>query len=99
MYIPVKNMQDFNYDVISYYNQYCASPKITQNRRIKRNYINNLASIKQFNKNPFLNNGKNIKFLNTPTQSYMFVENKDKSVDIYILIKGFWCHQKHCNKN
>ena len=43
-------MQNFDREVITYYNQYCASPKITQDRRIKRNYINNLASIKQFNK-------------------------------------------------
>jgi hypothetical protein len=94
-------MQNFNKEVITYYNQYCASPKITQDRRIKRNYINNLASIKEFNKNPFINNnGKKINFFNAETQSYMIVENKNKSIDIYISINGFWCHQKHLlNKN
>ena len=45
-YINVKNMQDFNYNVVSYYNQYNASAKTTQNRRIKRNYDNYLASLK-----------------------------------------------------
>lgn len=45
-YINVKNMQDFNYNVISYYNQYTASAKTTQNRRIKRNYENYLATLK-----------------------------------------------------
>ncbi len=44
--LPNNNMQDFNYNVIHYYNQYCASPKTTQDRRIKRNYIMYLASIR-----------------------------------------------------
>ena len=61
-YIPVKNMQDFNYDVVSYYNQYYASAKTTQNRRIMRNYLNNQQSIKEFNKNPFINNSSGKKF-------------------------------------
>jgi len=95
-YIPVKNMDDFNYDVIVYYNQYCASPKTTQNRRILRNYLNNQETIKQYNKNPFINN-KGIKyyFLYAEIQTYMIVENlNEKNANIYILIGKCWCHNK-----
>ena len=91
-YIPVKNEQDFNYDVLAYYNQYYASPKVTQNRRIMRNYINNVNATKQFNKNPFMNSNKKYNFLYTYAQNYMVVEDKNK-IDIYILINKCWCHQ------
>ena len=64
VYIPVNNMQDFNFDVYSYYNQYYASPYVTQQRRILRNYLNNQQSIKEANQNPFLNNnGKKFNLL------------------------------------
>ena len=95
-YIPVKNMADFNYDVISYYNQYYASAKTTQNRRIMRNYLNNQASIKKSNKNPFMNNaGKKFNFFYSYAQNFMIVENKNNSIDIFILINKCWCHQSH----
>jgi len=96
-YIPVKNMKDFNYDVISYYNQYYASPYVTQQRRILRNYINNNQTIKQSNKNPFINNGdKKFYFLYTYAQNYMIIENqKLGTTDMYIYINKNWCHFKH----
>jgi len=98
-YIPVKNYKDFEADVILYYNQYYASPQTTQNRRIMRNYQNNLNSIKQFNKNPFFNN-KNIKFnfIYGYGQTYMIVQYADKSVSIFIKIDTHWCLQRHLQK-
>ena len=98
-YIPVVNKQTFDYDVISYYNEYCASAKVTQNRRIMRNYINNINATKQYNKNPFINSNKKYNFLYTYAQTYMIVEDKNK-IDIYILINKNWCHQNTItNKN
>ena len=98
-YIPVKNYRDFTIDVYSYYNQYYASPKETQNRRILRNYINNNNSIKKSNINPFINN-KNIKFnfVYGEAETYMVVQNNNKSIDIYIKIGEQWCLQRHFNK-
>ena len=94
-YIPVKNMQDFNYDVIAYYNEYYASPAETQRRRILRNYYSNQQTIKQFNKNPFINNkNKKFNFLYTYEQNYMIVENEN-SIDLYILINKNWCRMAH----
>jgi len=100
-YIPVVNKQTFDYDVISYYNEYCASPLVTQNRRIMRNYINNVNATKKYNKNPFINPlvNKKYNFLYTYGQTYMMVETTNK-IDIYILINNCWKHQ-NCitNKN
>jgi hypothetical protein len=100
-YIPVTNMQQFNYDVYSYYNQYYASEKVTQQRRIMRNYLNNQQSVKKFNQNPFLNNkNKKFNFLYTYAQNYMIIENENNSLDVFILINKCWCHMKHIkNKN
>lgn len=96
-YIPVKNMQDFNYDVLFYYNQYYAPAYVTQQRRILRNYINNNNTIKQYNRNPFINNkGKTFNFLYTYAQNYMFVQDSN-STDIYIWIGSGWCKMKHFN--
>jgi len=93
-YIPVVNKQTFDYDVISYYNEYCASPRVTQNRRIMRNYINNVNATKKYNKNPFIGPfvNKKYNFLYTYGQTYMIVENSNK-IDIYILINSCWKHQ------
>ena len=94
--IPVKNYYDFEYNVINYYNEYCASAKITQDRRIQRNYQNNLLSIREYNRNPFFNNqGKKFNFLYTNQQNYRLIQNKDKSIDMYIFINKCWCHMKH----
>jgi hypothetical protein len=94
--IPVKNYYDFEYNVYNYYNQYCASAKTTQNRRIQRNYQNNLLSIKEYNRNPFINNqGKKFNFLYTYAQNYRLIQNQNKSIDMYILINNCWCHMKH----
>ena len=94
--IPVKNYYDFEYNVIHYYNEYCASAKITQDRRIQRNYQNNLLSIREYNRNPFFNNqGKKFNFLYTNQQNYRLIQNKDKSIDMYIFINKCWCHMKH----
>ena len=92
-YIPVTNKQTFDYDVLSYYNEYCASARVTQNRRIMRNYINNVNATKQYNKNPFINSNKKYNFLYTAGQTYMFVKDGSK-IDIYILINKCWNHQK-----
>lgn len=89
-YIPVNNYADFTYDVYHYYNEYCASPKTTQNRRIMRNYLNNVETTKQYNKNPFINSGKKFNFLYTNGGSYMFVESNN-STDMYIKINSSWC--------
>jgi hypothetical protein len=99
VYIPVTNKQTFDYDVISYYNQYYAPAKVTQNRRIMRNYINNLNATKQYNKNPFMNSKKKYNFLYTYDQNYMIIEDTNK-IDIYILINKCWKHQSCItNKN
>jgi hypothetical protein len=103
-YIPVNNYADFTIDVYTYYNQYYASPKTTQNRRIMRNYLNNQSSIKQFNQNPFKNNkGKLFYFFNSEIQSYMVIEyttnlipqKPNGSLDVFILINSHWCLVKH----
>ena len=98
-YIPVKNYADFTADVYLYYNQYYATAYETQQRRILRNYINNNNTIKQSNINPFLNN-KNIKFnfVYGEGQTYMVVQNANKSIDIYIKIGTGWCLQRHLDK-
>ena len=98
-YIPVTNKQTFDYDVISYYNEYYASPYVTQNRRIMRNYLANLNTTKQYNRNPFINKNKKYNFLYTYAQTYMIVEDSNK-IDIFILINNCWKHQ-NCitNKN
>lgn len=103
-YIPVNNYGNFEADVYLYYNQYYASPKTTQNRRILRNYTNNNYSIKKWNKNPFINNkGKIFYFFQSLIQSYMVIEyttnlipNKPKgSLDVFIKINTNWCLLKH----
>ena len=98
-YIPVRNYADFTVDVYTYYNQYYASPYVTQQRRILRNYINNNNTIKQNNINPFINN-KNIKFnfVYGEAETYMVVQNANKSIDIYIKIGVNWCLQRHFDK-
>jgi hypothetical protein len=96
-YIPVNNMQTFNYDVYSYYNQYCASPAVTQQRRIMRNYENNNKTIMESNNNPFINSkGKKFNFLYTYSQNYMIVQSHN-SIDVYIQINKSWCKLKHYN--
>lgn len=95
VYIPVTNMQTFNYDVYSYYNQYYASPAVTQQRRIMRNYKSNNETIKKSNANPFFNSkGKKFNFLYSYAQNYMIVQNSN-STDVYILIDQSWCKIKH----
>ena len=98
-YIPVKNYADFTADVYLYYNQYYASPYVTQTRRIMRNYINNNNNIKESNKNPFMNN-KNIKFnfVYGEGETYMVVQYANKSINIYIKCDSGWCLQRHFDK-
>lgn len=89
----------FNKLVIDYYNQYHATEAETLQRRIHRNYINNNISIKQNNKNYFINNNSNKKyyFYNPPGYSYAFIEyspiNNKKKIEKYILINNCWCKQ------
>ena len=94
-YIPVKNYSDFEYDVYSYYNQYCASSKTTQDRRIMRNYLNNLESIKKSNQNPFMNKkGKNFYFYYVNNQTYMIIQ-EGSNVRTFININKNWCQVKN----
>jgi len=97
-YIPVKNYRDFEIDVDIYYNQYYASPYVTQQRRIMRNYRNNNNTIKQSNKNPFLNNkGLKFNFAYGQAETYMLIQYPNKSIDVYIRIGEGWCLQRHLN--
>ena len=98
-YIPVTSKATFDYDVVSYYNEYYASPYITQYRRILRNYINNVNATKEFNQNPFINKNKKYNFLYTNGQTYMFIENNNSNIiNKYILINNCWRLQKILHK-
>jgi len=97
-YIPVHNYADFTADVYLYYNQYYAPAKVTQERRILRNYINNQISIKKSNINPFFNNkNKKFNFLYTNNLTYMLIQYTNKSIDTYILVVNMWCPFKRFN--
>ncbi len=95
-YIPVKNYQDFTADVYLYYNQYCASPAVTQQRRIMRNYINNNNTIKQSNKNPFINKNIKYNFAYGQKNTYMIIQLPNNIVQIYLYNGSCscWCLQK-----
>jgi hypothetical protein len=97
-YIPVTNQATWNYDVLSYYNEYYATPYETQQRRIMRNYINNQKTIADSNKNNYTNNkGKKFCFFYTQTQSYMLVQYTDpgqKYADLFTVVNGVWQHVK-----
>jgi hypothetical protein len=94
-YIPVKNYADFEYDVYSYYNQYYASEKTTQNRRIMRNYLNNQESIKKSNQNPFMNKqGKKFYFYNANNQMFMIIQ-EGCNIRTFININKNWCQIKN----
>lgn len=98
-YIPVKNMMDFDYNVYAYYNQYCASPYITQQRRILRNYYNNNQSVKESNKNVFMNNNcQKINFLYTSSENYMIIEKNNK-LYVYLWVNNIWKFAGCSNKN
>jgi hypothetical protein len=97
-YIPVRNYADFTADVYLYYNQYYAPAKVTQQRRILRNYINNQNTIKNSNINPFINNkNKKFNFLYTNELTYMLIQNANNSVDTFILINNMWCPFRRFN--
>ena len=94
-YIPVKNMRDFDIDVVIYYNQYYASEKTTQNRRIMRNFINNQESIKKANQNPFMNKqGKKFYFYNVNNQMFMIIQ-EGCNIRTFININKNWCQIKN----
>ena len=98
-YIPVKNMKDFNYDVYAYYNQYYASPYVTQQRRILRNYYSNNQTIKESNKNVFINNNsQKINFLYTFSENYMIIEKNNK-LHIYLWVDNIWRFAGCTNKD
>jgi hypothetical protein len=97
-YIPVRNYADFTADVYLYYNQYYASAKVTQERRILRNYINNQNSIKKSNINPFFNNkNKKFNFLYTNELTYMLIQYANNSIDTFISIDKMWCPFRRFN--
>jgi len=100
-YLPVKNRYDFEYDIYKYYNEYCASSSVTQQRRIMRNYLSNQETVKQYNRNPFINNqNKKFSFLYNYDQTYMIVQNKNNSINMFLLINNHWCpFKKFPNKN
>ena len=80
--------QPFSEQIYTYYNQYCASPAITQQRRVMRNYLSNNQVIKQYNQNPFLAN---------PNRKYYFQGNKmfiqiGNTVNRFIRTGSVWCY-------
>jgi hypothetical protein len=80
--------QPFSEQIYTYYNQYCASPAVTQQRRIMRNYLSNNQVIKQYNQNPFLAN---------PNRQYYFQGNKmfikiRNDVIKFIKTGSVWCY-------
>ena len=81
----------FDAQIYTYYNQYCASPSVTQQRRILRNYYNNQLSINSSNKNYLINKYKKIYFLYINLNSYMFIQDLiTKKIDKYLLINKCW---------
>jgi len=101
-YIPVVNEATWNYDVLSYYNQYYASPYETQQRRIMRNYINNQNTIRESNKNNYINNqGKKFSFFYAQTQSYMLIQYTlpgQDYADLFTVVNEVWQHVKRIPK-
>lgn len=92
------NRYNWTYDIYRYYNEYYASPKTTQDRRLRRNLNLNNADIALSNKNPFINN-RGLKFyFSYPYETYMYVEHQPqgnkKRINQYIKINSCWCHQK-----
>jgi hypothetical protein len=80
--------QSFEEQIYTYYNQYCASPALTQQRRIMRNYLSNNQVIKQYNQNPFMAN---------PNRQYYFQGNKmfikiGNTVTRFIKTGSVWCY-------
>jgi len=103
-YITPTTQAAWNYDVLRYYNEYYATEKETQNRRIARNYAMYQADIRKQNQNVFQNN-KGIKtyFFYTYLYSYMIHEypevNGIRKNIIYIRIQNqnTWCLQRIIN--
>ena len=90
----MSNPAIFNKEVICFYNEYYASPAVTQKRRQLRNYYNNNVTIRQWNRNPFINNnGKKYGFVNGQAETYMTVA-EGGYISIYLLINGCWCFHK-----
>ena len=84
----------FEKQIYCYYNQYYASPAITQKRRQLRNYYNNNVTIKESNVNPFYNNqGKKYGFINAQKETYMTIQEKGE-ISFFLLINSCWCFQK-----
>lgn len=98
-YIPVKNMADFNYDVIAYYNQYYASPYVTQQRRNIRNYLMTQNDIKVANKNNFINNAdKKFYFFYTLTNNFMLIVYENKGyADLFMVVNKTWNFVRRIN--
>ena len=85
------NQYIFEKQIYTYYNQYCASPYITQQRRILRNYYNNQLSINNSNKNYLINKNKKINFLYVNLNTYMIIQDLiTKNTDKYLLINKCW---------
>ncbi len=99
-YIPINNNPaNWNYDVIHYYNEYFASPQVTQNRRIQRNYQMYQQNLKESNKNVFQNPNKQFRFYYRTFQPLMFVyeprfQPNLQKMTIYKKIDTCWCLQK-----
>jgi hypothetical protein len=98
-YIPVKNMEDFNYDVIAYYNQYYASPYVTQQRRNLRNYLMTQNDIKVANQNNYVNNqDKKFYFFYTLTSNFMLIVYQNKGyADLFMVVNKTWNYVKRIN--
>jgi len=97
-YIPPTTEAAWNYDVLHYYNQYCATEKETQNRRIARNYAMYQNDLKLQNRNPYQNQkGFKTFFFYSYLYSYMIHEfpevNSLRKNVIYIRLNNSWCLQ------
>jgi hypothetical protein len=95
-YIPVVNKATFDYDVLAYYNQYYASPYVTQQRRNLRNYLMTQNDIKVANQNNYTNNqGKQFYFFYTLTQSFMLIKYTNQNyADLFTVVNKTWQHVK-----
>jgi len=90
MNIGPPSNQTFQQQIYTYYNQYCASPALTQRRRIMRNYLSNNEVIKQYNTNPYTAN-PNVKYYFLDGKMYI---QKGNILSRYIRTGSVWCYNK-----
>jgi hypothetical protein len=100
-YVTPTTKASWDYDVLHYYNQYCATEKETQNRRVARNYAMYQADLKKQNQSMIqTKNGIRTYFFYTYLYSYMVHEYPEvnglrKNV-VYLRLpnQNCWCLQR-----